>query len=209
MTINTYRTIGTTGLRVSPLALGAMNLDDGTWGSAPETCFEILDHYLDAGGNFIDTANQYNAGNSEQTFGDYFEQRPGRRDRVVLATKVGGTLHPSDPNAAGAGRKAIYTQFDGSLRQLKTDYIDLYWMHQWDRHTRSRKRSRPSMTWCGRERSGRSASRTCWPGGWGKPSDSLRHAAGSGSQHFRSNSPCWLAPLKESNSARREPSVSA
>jgi aryl-alcohol dehydrogenase-like predicted oxidoreductase len=135
MTITSYRTLGTTGLRVSPLALGAMNFDDGTWGSAPETSFDILDHYLDAGGNFIDTANQYNAGKSEQTLGDYFEQRPGRRNRVVLATKFGGTLHPSDPNAGGAGRKAIYTQLDESLRRLKTDYIDLYWMHQWDRHT--------------------------------------------------------------------------
>jgi len=135
MAIDSYRTLGTTGLRVSPLALGAMNFDDGTWGSAPETSFDILDHYLDAGGNFIDTANQYNAGKSEETLGSYFAQRSGRRDRVVLATKFGGTLHPTDPNAGGAGRKAIYSQLDESLRRLKTDYIDLYWMHQWDRHT--------------------------------------------------------------------------
>jgi aryl-alcohol dehydrogenase-like predicted oxidoreductase len=135
MTTHSYRTLGSTGLRVSPLALGAMNFDDGTWGSAPETSSDILDRYLDAGGNFIDTANQYNGGKSERTLGDYFGQRPGVRDRVVLATKFGGTLHPADPNAGGAGRKAIYTQIDESLRRLKTDYVDLYWMHQWDRHT--------------------------------------------------------------------------
>ncbi|NQX37117.1 aldo/keto reductase [Herbiconiux sp. VKM Ac-2851] len=135
MTIDSYRTLGTSGLRVSPLALGAMNFDDGSWGSAPETSFKILDHYLDAGGNFIDTANQYNGGKSEETLGEYFQKQPARRDRMVLATKFGGTLHPADPNAGGAGRKAIYTQLDESLRRLKTDYIDLYWMHQWDRHT--------------------------------------------------------------------------
>jgi aryl-alcohol dehydrogenase-like predicted oxidoreductase len=135
MTLDTYRTLGTSGLRVSALALGAMNFDDGTWGSAPESSFEILDHYLDAGGNFIDTANQYNGGKSEETLGQYFERQPARRDRMVLATKFGGTLHPADPNGGGAGRKAIYTQLEESLRRLKTDYIDLYWMHQWDRHT--------------------------------------------------------------------------
>lgn len=135
MTIDSYRTLGTSGLRVSPLALGAMNFDDGSWGSAPETSFDILDHYLGAGGNFIDTANQYNGGKSEETLGQYFQKQPARRDRMVLATKFGGTLHPADPNAGGAGRKAIYTQLDESLRRLKTDYIDLYWMHQWDRHT--------------------------------------------------------------------------
>jgi aryl-alcohol dehydrogenase-like predicted oxidoreductase len=135
MSITDYRTLGTSGLRVSPLALGAMNFDDGTWGSAPETSFQILDRYLDAGGNFIDTANQYNGGKSEESLGQYFEQQPGRRDRLVLATKFGGTLYPSDPNGGGAGRKAIYAQIHESLRRLKTDYIDLYWMHQWDRHT--------------------------------------------------------------------------
>jgi aryl-alcohol dehydrogenase-like predicted oxidoreductase len=135
MSLTAYRTLGTSGLRVSPLALGAMTFDDGSWGSAPETSFEILDRYLDAGGNFIDTANQYNGGKSEETLGRYFDKQPGRRDRIVLATKFGGTLYPADPNGGGAGRKAIHTQLDESLRRLNTDYIDLYWMHQWDRHT--------------------------------------------------------------------------
>jgi len=135
MSLDHYRTLGSSGLRVSQLALGAMNFDDGSWGSAPEASHRILDRYLEAGGNFIDTANQYNGGASEATLGNYFAKQPGKRDRVVLATKFGGTLHPNDPNGGGAGRKAIYGQLDESLRRLKTDYIDLYWMHQWDPHT--------------------------------------------------------------------------
>jgi aryl-alcohol dehydrogenase-like predicted oxidoreductase len=135
MSLTSYRTLGRSGLRVSPLAFGAMNFDDGSWGSGPETSFGLLDHYLDAGGNFVDTANMYNGGASEETLGRYFAQRPGRRDRVVLATKFGGSMAADDPNSGGAGRKAIRAQLEASLRRLNTDYIDLYWMHQWDRHT--------------------------------------------------------------------------
>ncbi|WP_320783506.1 aldo/keto reductase [Streptomyces sp. CRN 30] len=135
MSLTSYRTLGRSGLRVSPLAFGAMNFDDGSWGSGPDTSFALLDHYLDAGGNFIDTANMYNGGASEETLGRYFAERPGRRDGVVLATKFGGNMAPSDPNSGGAGRKAIRAQLDASLRRLGTDHVDLYWMHQWDRHT--------------------------------------------------------------------------
>ncbi|GAB3572694.1 aldo/keto reductase [Amycolatopsis endophytica] len=135
MQLDSYRTLGRSGLRVSPLALGAMTFDDGSWGSAPEESFTILDRYLDAGGNFVDTANQYNGGASEETLGAYFTRNAGKRDRIVLATKFGGTLFPDDPNAGGAGRKAIMSQLEGSLRRLGTDYVDVYWMHQWDRHT--------------------------------------------------------------------------
>lgn len=135
MELTSYRTLGRSGLRVSPLALGAMTFDDGSWGSAPEESFTIIDRYLDAGGNFVDTANQYNGGASEDTLGAYFARTAGKRDRLVLATKFGGTLVADDPNAGGAGRKAIHAQLEGSLRRLRTDYVDVYWMHQWDRHT--------------------------------------------------------------------------
>ncbi|MCZ9348127.1 aldo/keto reductase [Streptomyces sp. TRM76130] len=135
MSLTSYRTLGRSGLRVSPLAFGAMNFDDGSWGSGPETSFGLLDHYLDAGGNFVDTANMYNGGASEETLGRYFTQRPGRRERVVLATKFGGNMAADDPNSGGAGRKAIRAQLDASLRRLNTDHVDLYWLHQWDRHT--------------------------------------------------------------------------
>ncbi|MFJ3701493.1 MULTISPECIES: aldo/keto reductase [unclassified Streptomyces] len=135
MSLDSYRTLGRSGLRVSPLAFGAMTFDDGSWGSAPETSFGLLDHYLDAGGNFVDTANMYNGGASEETLGSYFARRPGRRDRMVLSTKFGGSMAADDPNSGGAGRKAIRAQLDASLKRLNTDYIDLYWLHQWDRHT--------------------------------------------------------------------------
>ncbi|MEU0640433.1 aldo/keto reductase [Streptomyces albidoflavus] len=135
MSLTSYRTLGRSGLRVSPLAFGAMNFDDGSWGSGPDTSFALLDHYREAGGNFVDTANMYNGGASEQTLGHYFDKRPGAREGMVLATKFGGSMAADDPNSGGAGRKAIRAQLDASLRRLNTDYIDLYWMHQWDRHT--------------------------------------------------------------------------
>lgn len=135
MPLDHYRTLGRSGLRVSPLALGAMTFDDGSWGTPPEEAFRILDRYFDLGGNFIDTANAYNSGMSEQVLGDYFTAHPERRRRAVLATKFGGTMFPDDPNTGGASRKAIHDALDDSLRRLRSDYIDLYWMHQWDRHT--------------------------------------------------------------------------
>ncbi|GGR57768.1 aryl-alcohol dehydrogenase-like predicted oxidoreductase [Nocardioides luteus] len=135
MPLDHYRTLGRSGLRVSPLALGAMNFDDGSWGTAPADAFSILDRYFDLGGNFVDTANAYNGGQSEEVLGRYFAERPERRQRAVLATKFGGTMRPDDPNAGGASRKAIHEEIDASLRRLRTDYVDLYWMHQWDRHT--------------------------------------------------------------------------
>lgn len=133
--LGSYVTLGCSGLRVSPLALGAMTFGDGSWGSSQEESFAITDRYLEEGGNFIDTANQYNGGASEETLGAYFAGRPGVRERVVLATKFGGTMDPADPNAGGAGRKAMLAQLDASLRRLRTDYVDVYWMHMWDRHT--------------------------------------------------------------------------
>ncbi|WP_030154203.1 aldo/keto reductase [Streptomyces sp. NRRL S-244] len=133
--LGSYVTLGCSGLRVSPLALGAMTFGDESWGSSQEESFAITDRYLEEGGNFIDTANQYNGGASEETLGSYFAGRPGVRDRVVLATKFGATPDPSDPNAGGAGRKAVLAQLDASLRRLRTDYVDVYWMHMWDRHT--------------------------------------------------------------------------
>lgn len=136
MSLDEYRTLGRSGLRVSPFALGAMNFGiEGGWGCDAPEAEKILDAYRDRGGNFIDTANFYTNGHSEAILGDYFAARPGRRDRMVLATKFFGNLHPGDPNAGGAGRKAIVTQVEESLRRLKTDYLDLYWLHNWDAHT--------------------------------------------------------------------------
>ncbi|MGH3382156.1 MAG: aldo/keto reductase [Actinoallomurus sp.] len=133
MALDSYVTLGRSGLRVSPFALGAMTFGDeyGT-GSSVADAERILQTYLDRGGNFVDTANFYTNGHSEKILGDFFARQPGRRDRVVLATKFFGNLHVGDPNGGGAGRKAIIDQLDASLRRLQTDYVDLYWLHNHD-----------------------------------------------------------------------------
>ena len=129
MRLDSYRTLGRSGLRVSPLCLGAMTFG-GDWGFGCDeiTSRGMLDRYLGSGGNFIDTANIYTRGHAESILGSYFAERGGR-DRVVLATKFGGNLYTGDPNGGGAGRKAMRQQLENSLRRLRTDYLDLYWLH--------------------------------------------------------------------------------
>jgi len=136
MPLNHYVTLGRSGLRVSPLCLGAMTFGkDWGWGSdIPESC-RIMDAYIDRGGNFIDTANIYTKGHSEAIIGDHIGRDGAKRDRVIIATKFMGNLYLGDPNGGGASRKAIMQQCEQSLRRLKTDYIDLYWMHFLDPHT--------------------------------------------------------------------------
>ncbi|WP_327292771.1 aldo/keto reductase [Streptomyces sp. NBC_01198] len=135
MGLDSYRTLGPSGLRVSPLALGTMTFGDASWGADADTSHRIIDRYVEAGGNFLDSANGYNDGKSEETIAGYLAKHPGVRDRLVLATKFGGNMFPGDPNGGGAGRKAIMQQVEASLRRLGTDYIDLYWQHNFDRHT--------------------------------------------------------------------------
>ncbi|MEU8950206.1 aldo/keto reductase [Streptomyces sp. NPDC048489] len=137
MPLDHYVTLGRSGLRVSPFALGAMTFgeDPGGAGCSVEESEKILAAYLDRGGNFIDTANFYTNGHSESILGDFFAARPGQRDRVVLASKFFTNLFPGDPNGGGAGRRSIIAQLDESLRRLRTDHLDLYWLHNWDRHT--------------------------------------------------------------------------
>jgi aryl-alcohol dehydrogenase-like predicted oxidoreductase len=132
--LDSYITLGRSGLRVSPLTLGTMTFgEDWGWGASPETSEAILSEYLDRGGNVVDTANVYTNGHSEKIVGDFIAARPGLRERVVLSTKFFGNLHPGDPNGGGAGRKALIAQLEESLRRLRTDYVDLYWLHNWDR----------------------------------------------------------------------------
>lgn len=136
MSLGHYVTLGRSGLRVSPLSLGAMTFgEDLGWGSSVEESQRIIDRYVDAGGNFIDTANFYTKSHSEKIIGDHVGRHPARRDRLVIATKFSGNLYPGDPNAGGSGRKAIIGSLEGSLRRLQTDYVDLYWLHNWDVHT--------------------------------------------------------------------------
>jgi aryl-alcohol dehydrogenase-like predicted oxidoreductase len=136
MALDHYVTLGRSGLRVSPLALGAMTFgEDLGWGSSVEESQQIMDRYIAAGGNFIDTANFYTRSHSEKIIGDHLGKDPAKRDRMVIATKFSGNLYPGDPNGGGSGRKSIMKQVEHSLRRLQTDYIDLYWLHNWDVHT--------------------------------------------------------------------------
>src|ERR1700733_12878209 len=136
MPLDHYVTLGRSGLRVSPLCLGAMTFgEDLGWGSSVKESEQIIDRYLELGGNFIDTANFYTKSHSEQIIGDHVGRHPARRDRLVIATKFSGNLYPGDPNGGGSGRKSIVAACEQSLRRLQTDYIDLYWLHNWDVHT--------------------------------------------------------------------------
>jgi aryl-alcohol dehydrogenase-like predicted oxidoreductase len=136
MSLDHYVTLGRSGLRVSPLCLGAMTFgEDLGWGSSVEESQQIMDRYLELGGNFIDTANFYTKSHSEKIIGDHIGRHPARRDRLVIATKFSGNLYPGDPNGGGSGRKSIISACENSLRRLQTDYIDLYWLHNWDVNT--------------------------------------------------------------------------
>jgi aryl-alcohol dehydrogenase-like predicted oxidoreductase len=141
MSLTNYRTLGRSGLVVSPMALGTMTFGQGQWGADVETARAIFDCYREAGGNFIDTADIYSLGASEEMVGRFIRES-GSRDEVVLATKFGfnasaspltaGAAPSGNPHAGGAGAKNIYRALDASLKRLDTDYVDLYWMHIWD-----------------------------------------------------------------------------
>ena len=136
MPLDHYVTLGRSGLRVSPLCLGAMTFgEDLGWGTPVKESEQIIDRFLDRGGNFIDTANFYTKSHSEKIIGDHIGRHKDKRDRLVLATKFSGNLYPGDPNGGGSSRKSIIAACEQSLRRLQTDYIDLYWLHNWDVHT--------------------------------------------------------------------------
>lgn len=135
MTINQHcRLLGRTGLRVSPIALGTLTFGEGGWHADMDTARTVYSRYLETGGNFIDTAVNYAGGRSEEMLGTLIEET-GTRDQVVLATKFGFPARRAGPNSAGNGRKNILASIDTSLRRLRTDFIDLYWLHLWDRVT--------------------------------------------------------------------------
>jgi aryl-alcohol dehydrogenase-like predicted oxidoreductase len=121
-----YRNLGRTGVRVSPLCLGCMNFGGRT---DEKDGVKIIDAALEAGINFVDTANVYHHGESEKVVGKALD-RDGKREKVVLATKVHGTWDEDDPNGQGNSRRHIIEQVEGSLDRLKTDWIDLYQIHR-------------------------------------------------------------------------------
>lgn len=125
-----YRLLGRSGLRVSELCLGTMTFGENWgWGAPLEECAVMFHAFTEAGGNFIDTANRYTDGASEKIVGELVEDR---RDRFVIASKYSLSTRPGDPNAGGNHRKNLTQSLEASLKRLRTDYIDLYWVHAWD-----------------------------------------------------------------------------
>ena len=121
-----YRNFGRTGIKVSELCLGCMMFGGKT---TPEDSYDIIDKAIDDGINFLDTANVYSRGRSEEVTGEAL-QRNGKRHLLVLATKVHGTMADDDPNMQGNSRRHIIQQAEASLKRLQTDYIDLYQIHR-------------------------------------------------------------------------------
>ena len=125
-----YKLLGKSGLRVSEMCLGTMTFgDDWGWGSSKKESRVVYDAFVESGGNFIDTADLYTNGSSESFLGEFIASD---RERIVLATKYTNTAPGTDPNAGGNQRKNMMQSVEASLKRLKTDYIDLYWLHVWD-----------------------------------------------------------------------------
>lgn len=128
-----YRILGKSGLRVSEAALGTMTFgEDWGWGTAKEEAQRVYNAFREAGGNFVDTANLYTNGTSESFLGEFMQ---GHRQSIVMATKYANAAAGTDPNAAGDQRKNMAQSVNASLKRLRTDYIDLYWVHIWDQIT--------------------------------------------------------------------------
>jgi aryl-alcohol dehydrogenase-like predicted oxidoreductase len=125
-----YRLFGRSGLRVSELALGTMTFGtDWGWGADRHECRKMFDGYAEAGGNFVDTANNYTNGTSERIVGELVA---ADRDHFVVATKYSLSTRPDDPNAGGNHRKNLVRAVEASLERLGTDHVDLLWVHMWD-----------------------------------------------------------------------------
>jgi len=130
VSLTDYRTLGRSGLVVSPLALGTMTFGTARWGSGEDESRAVFNAYIEAGGNLIDTADVYSAGRSEEMVGKFLHER-GVRDHIVLATKSGFAAGRG-AHAGGNGAKHIRAALEGSLRRLQTSYVDLFIVHVWD-----------------------------------------------------------------------------
>ncbi len=134
MDLTSFRTLGRSGLVVSPLTLGTMTFGTRRWGSGEAGSRAVFEAYVEAGGTCIDTADVYASGRSEELVGAFMAGRQ-LRDRLVVATKAGFASEDGHPHAGGNGAKHIVSALEGSLRRLRTDYVDLFWIHVWDRVT--------------------------------------------------------------------------
>jgi aryl-alcohol dehydrogenase-like predicted oxidoreductase len=125
-----YKILGKSGMKVSELCLGTMTFGtEWNWGSSKDESRKVFDRFVEAGGNFFDTANFYTKGTSEKMLGEFIASQ---RERFVIASKYTLSTNPQDPNAGGNHRKNLVQSLDASLKRLKVDYIDLYWIHAWD-----------------------------------------------------------------------------
>ena len=130
LSLQSYRLLGRSGLRVSPLSLGTMTFgSDWGWGAEEDESRRLFDTYVDRGGNFIDTASMYTNGSSERLLGKFMAEK---REQLVVATKYTMNRRPNDPNAGGNHRKSMARSVEESLKKLGTDYIDLLYLHVWD-----------------------------------------------------------------------------
>ncbi|HLI77879.1 MAG TPA: aldo/keto reductase [Acidobacteriaceae bacterium] len=130
MNLTSYRTLGRSGLVVSPLALGTMTFGTARWGSDQAGSAAVFHAYVEAGGNFVDTADVYAGGRSEEMLGTFLAEQK-LRDKIVVATKAGfATGH--GVHTGGNGAKHMHAALEGSLKRLRTDHIDLFWVHVWD-----------------------------------------------------------------------------
>jgi aryl-alcohol dehydrogenase-like predicted oxidoreductase len=128
-----YNLLGKSGLRVSELSLGTMTFgEDWGWGASQDESRKMFDAFAAAGGNFIDTADGYTNGTSEKMVGEF---AAADRERFVIASKYSFNSKPGDPNAGGNHRKHMVEALHGSLKRLKLDYLDLFWLHAWDEFT--------------------------------------------------------------------------
>jgi aryl-alcohol dehydrogenase-like predicted oxidoreductase len=125
-----YKILGRTGLRVSELCLGTMTFgEDWSFGASKEVSRKIFDAFCNAGGNFIDTANTYTYGTSEKLIGEFIAQD---RKHFVISTKYSLSTNPEDANGGGNSRKQMFQAIEGSLDRLKSEYVDVFWLHVWD-----------------------------------------------------------------------------
>lgn len=128
--LDTYRLLGRSGLRVSPMALGTMTFGtEWGWGADDAESRKLFEAYVERGGNFIDTANNYTNGTSERLVGEFARDH---RDLLVIATKYTCWTRQGDPNSGGNHRKSMIASVESSLKRLQTDYIDLLYLHVWD-----------------------------------------------------------------------------
>lgn len=128
-----YRLLGRSGLRVSEICLGTMSFgQEWGFGADEATSHQVLDYFAECGGNFLDTANKYHGGETEEIVGRWMESR---RRQMVLATKYTLSMDHADPNASGNHRKNLVHSVEASLKRLRTDSIDLLWVHAWDDYT--------------------------------------------------------------------------